>query len=166
MSSKRWWTVFAVYDDNQQPYITHVEARDKADARSKALRAVDAVILIAGIAPGRILGANVDDLDEVVPIRGKRHEIEVTHARISKRTLLLPGRCPGCKKDLRRAGAMRERFLTSRSWAGHLSHDGKHFAHERDLVITHGAQEGVFNLVMITCTACHHVIWDGLHADV
>ena len=72
MSSKRWWTVFAVYDDNQQPYITHLEAKDKADARSKALRNVDAVILIAGIAPGRILGANVDDLDEVVPIRGSR----------------------------------------------------------------------------------------------
>lgn len=166
MSSRQTWTVFAVYDDNEQPYIAYVEAKNKTEARSKALRKADGVILIAGIAPGKISGADVDDLDNVVPIRGKHHEIDVTHVRISQRKFRIPGRCPACKKDLRRAGAMVEKFLVSRSWMGHLSHDGKHYAPERDLAERPSGQEGRFDLVMLVCTECKHIIWDGLHADV
>lgn len=162
--AKQWWTVFAVYDDNEQPYIEHVEAKDKAEARSKALRKADGVILIAGIAPGKIVDADVDGLDNVVPIRGKKHEIEVTHVRVSRRKFMIPGRCPKCKKDLRRANAMIETYLSTHRWAGHLSHDGKHFAPERDYAASIVA-DGAFALVMLVCSECKHIIWDGLHAD-
>ncbi len=161
---KQWWTVIGIYDDNEQSYIEYVEAKDKLDAKSKALRKADGPLIIAAIAPGKITDADIDGLDNVVPIRGKKHEIEVTNVRISRRRFLIPGRCPKCKKDLRRAGAMVETFLSSHHWPGHLASDGKTFAHERDFSATPVA-DGTFERVILACSDCKHLIWDGLHAD-
>jgi hypothetical protein len=164
MPARSWWTVFGVYDEDESPLYEFIEAKDKAEAKSRILRKVDSVVLIAGIAPGKVTGAEIDELDNVVPIRGKHHEIEVTHVRVTRRKFLIPGRCPGCKRDLRRAGAMREIFLREREWRGHLSHDSKHYVHERDIVsrTENGATHGAARLA---CAECNHVIWEGLHVD-
>jgi len=157
------WTVFAVYDDTEQPFIEYVEAKDKAEARSKALRKANGVILIAGIAPGRISNADVDDLDNVVPIRGKGHAIEVTHVRVTRRKIVVPGRCPKCKQDLRRANALIETMLDPYQWPAHLSWNGKDVSHERD-----GKRASVptsIEFVALHCMKCGHAIWEGLHGE-
>lgn len=159
-TTKEWWTVFAVYDDNQEPYIEYVQAKDKADARSKALQKADGVILIAGIAQGKILDADVNDLDNIVPIRGKGHAVDVTLVRITSRKLVIPGRCPQCRADLRRSGALHETMLNASRWSAHLSWNGKDLSAERD-----GARSPVgkaIECVGITCTKCSHNIWNGL----
>jgi hypothetical protein len=163
MPSKQWWTVFAVYDDNEEPYIEFVQADDKKEARSKALRKADGVILIAGIAPGKIQDADVEGLDNVVPIRGKEHAIEVSHVRITKRSIVVPGRCPKCKVDLRRAAAIVETILDSRKWLAHLSSNGKDVTSER--AQGKHAPASFYEFVNLDCASCGHAIWEGLHAD-
>lgn len=163
MSTKPWWTVFAVYDDTEEPYIEFVQAGDKKEARSKALRKADGVILIAGIAPGKIQDADAEGLDNVVPIRGKGHAIEVTHVHITKRQIVVPGRCPKCKTDLRRAAAIVETMLDTRKWLGHLSSNGKDVTGERAQGKHHPAC--FYEFVNLECAACGHAIWEGLHAD-
>jgi len=163
MAVRNWFTVFAVYDDNEQPYIEFVEAKDKQEARSKALRKADGVILIAGIAPGKVEDADVEGLDNVVPIRGKEHAIEVTHVRITKRKVVLPGHCPACRHDFRRARSIAESFLMPALWPAHLSHNGKDLTHERD---AHQVRDGaVIPLVTLSCGNCGHKIWEGMHGD-
>lgn len=163
MATKQWWTVFAVYDDNEQPYIEYVEAKDKQDARSKALRKADGVILIAGIAPGKIEDADVEGLDNVVPIRGKAHAIDVTHIRITKRQIVVPGRCPGCKHDLRRANALVETMLDPRQWLAHLAPNGKDVCGER-MQGKHARGETI-EFVALHCANCGHAIWEGRHGE-
>jgi hypothetical protein len=163
MPPKQWWTVFAVYDDNEQPYIEFVQADDKKDARSKALRKADGVILIAGIAPGKIQDADVEGLDNVVPIRGKDHAIEVAHVRVTKRNMVIPARCPKCKVDLRRAASIVETMLDTRQWMAHLSSNGKDVTGERSQGKHHRAE--TIDLVALHCAQCGHGIWEGLHAD-
>jgi|HubBroStandDraft_6_1064221.scaffolds.fasta_scaffold430565_2 hypothetical protein len=163
MPLKQWWTVFAVYDENEEPYIKFVQADDKAEARSKALRQADGVILIAGIAPGRVQDADVEGLDNVVPIRGKEHAIEVTHVRVTKRKIVVPGHCPKCKTNLRRAGAIIETLLDKRTWLSHLSSNGKDIVGEK--VGSKTSDALVAELVTLDCAQCHHVFWEGLHAD-
>lgn len=165
MTVKQWFTVFAVYDDNEQPWTESFEAKDVAEARSKALRKADGVILIAGIVLGKVTPVDIDGLDNIVPIRGKGHAIEVTHVRISKRKFVIPGRCPGCKKDLRRANAMIESFLMGRTWPAHLSHNGKDLVPERDVITRHGHIGPSYDIVKLTCSDCRHVVWEGLHDD-
>lgn len=161
--SKQWWTVFAVYDDNQEPYIEFVEAKDKAEARAKALRAADGIILIAGIAPGKIPDADVNDLDNVVPIRGKGHAIDVSLVRVTTRKVTLPGRCPECRADLRRSGAMIETFLSGHKWPAHLSWNGKDLSPERDGKKTNVAFD--VDCAVIACAKCNHKVWNGLASD-
>lgn len=162
------WTVFAVYLHGQEeiePYSLVVEARDRADAKAKAKGKAEYSMKVLWIQAGKIVDVGVEDLDNVVPIRGKKHEIEVTHVRIAKRKFFIPGRCPGCKKDLRRPKAMVEKYVEVKTWAGHLSHNNKDFIHERDYVHARGRDNDVFSIVMLICGECKHVIWDGLHAD-
>ena len=140
-----------------------VQADDKKDARSKALRKADGVILIAGIAPGRIEDADVDGMDKVVPIRGKEHAIEVTHVRTTKRKIVVPGRCPKCKVDLRRAASLVETMLDTRQWLAHLSSNGKDVTGERAQGKHHRAE--TIEFVALDCAACGHGIWEGLHGD-
>lgn len=163
MSSKQWWTVFAVYDDDEEPFIAFVQADDKTEARSKALRKADGVILIAGIAPGKIQDATVEGLDNVVPIRGKEHAIEVTQVRVTKRRFVVPGTCPQCKHNLRRAGAIVESMLDSRKWLAHLAANGKDVCGERD----QGKHErGItIEFVALHCAKCGFALWEGLHGD-
>lgn len=163
MTSKEWWTVFAVYDDSEEPYIAHVQAEDKADARSKALRKADGVILIAGIAPGRIRDAGVEGLDDVVPIRGRVHLIEVTHVRIARRKIPLPSRCPKCRHDFKRAGALAETMLDTRQWLAHLSPTGKEVIGEKLAGKHH--RETTFEYAELRCASCAHPVWEGLHAE-
>lgn len=163
LASSPWWTLFGVYDDNEKPFIAHVQAPSKQDARSKALRKADGVILIAGIAPGKIEGASVDDLDDVVPIRGKEHAIEVVHVRCVKKKIVIPGRCPRCRSDLRRASALVESLLDERRWMAHLSWDDKNVSAERDGVRL--PQGTTISRVRIKCAKCDASIWDGLHDE-
>lgn len=162
--TKQIWTVFGVYDEDQSPLIEFIEAKDKKDARSKVLRKVEGVILIAGIAPGKITGAGIDDLDDIVPIRGKQHEIEVTRIRVSRMQCFIPARCSKCKSDMRRAGALHETLFLPRDWAGHLSHDSKHYVHERDYVTSVNTAT-VFDNVMLICGNCGYAVWNGLQGD-
>ncbi len=167
MANKQW-TVFAVYLHGQEeiePYSLVVDAKDRADARVKALTKAEYSTKVLFILPGKVADAGVEDLDNVVPIRGKRHEIEVTHVRIAKRKFFIPGRCPGCKKDLRRRASMVEKFIEVRTWAGHLSQNNKDFIHERDMGVNRSQHHNTFDVVMLVCSDCAHVIWDGLHGD-
>lgn len=161
---KQWYTVFAVYDDNEEPYIEYVEAKDKADAKTQALRKAEAPILIAGIAPGKITDAGVDDYDKVVPIRGTQHLIEVTSVTVSPRKFMVPRRCQGCAADLKRAKAMTETFISTHEWLGHLSRDGKTFSHEKDQADARTVRS-VFPLARIVCTGCRRALWEGLNVD-
>lgn len=163
MPAKQWWTVFAVYEDNEEPYIQFVQADDKKEARSKALRKADGVILVAGIAPGKIADASVDGMDNIVPIRGKEHAIEVAHVHVTKRQIIVPGRCPKCKADLRRTAAIVETLLDSRQWLARLSANGKDVVGER----TQGkhARGVTYEFINLDCAACGHAIWEGLHVD-
>ena len=107
MASKQIWTVFAVYDDNEQSYVDHFEAKTWQEARSKALRKADAVILIAGIVPGKVNAVDVDSAENVVPIRGKSHAVEVAHVRVSPRAIV-GGAIRPPPKRLRRCAGLRE----------------------------------------------------------
>lgn len=167
MANKQW-TVLAVYlhgHEDIEPHSLVVEAKDRADARMKALDKAEYSMKVLFILPGKVTNASIEDLDNVVPIRGKKHEIEVTHVRIATRKFYIPGRCPGCKKDLRRPRAMIEKYIEVKTWAGHLSHNNKDFIHERDFIHLRERDNNIFNMVMLICGDCKHVIWDGLHAD-
>jgi hypothetical protein len=167
MANKQW-TVLAVYLHGQEeiePYSLIVEAKDRAEARSKALSKAEYSTKVLFILPGKVSDAGIEDLDNVVPIRGKKHEIEVHNVRIAKRKFFIPGRCPHCKKDLRRPCAMIEKYVAVQTWAGHLSHNNKDFVHERDFVKGRDRTRDVFDMVMLICKDCGHIIWDGLHAD-
>ncbi len=151
--------MFAVYDDNEQSFVHFVQAKDVENARSKALRAADGVILIAGIVPGKV--QPVDEAPpNVIPIRGRGHAIEVSSVVVSKRTVVLPGRCPNCKADTRRANALVEINLQHRYWNAHLSHNGKDLAHERGGKSRDG---DMIETCAIRCSQCSHMIWDGLY---
>lgn len=160
--TKQFWTVFGVYDDNEQPYTTTVEAKTWQDARSKVLRASDAVILIAGIVPGKVTPVDFEGDNDVIPIRGKTHAVEVTEIMVTKRQFALPARCPNCKASLRRAGALVEVNLQYRYWKAHLSHNGRELSHERGGKSHDG---DMLETCAIRCAGCSHMIWDGIHGD-
>lgn len=163
MGSKQWWTVFAVYDEDQQPFITFVEARDKPEAWTAACGKADGIIRPVAIAPDKIRDAGIEGLDDVVPIRGKEHAISVSRVRITKHVLVVPGRCPRCKCELRRTGAIVETMLDTRQWLGHLSANGKDVCGERDQ--GKHARGTTFEFVNLDCAKCGHAIWEGLHVD-
>lgn len=166
--ANKMWTVYAVYlhDQNEiEPYSKVVEAKTPEEAEAKVKADAEYSTKVLWIFPGKELKPIVAGTTNVVPIRGKKHEIEVTNVRIAKRKFFIPGRCPDCKKDLRRPGAMIEKFIEVRTWAGHLSHNHKDFVHERDYRVPLGADKNIFDMVMLVCNDCKHVIWDGLHAD-
>lgn len=168
--ANRQWTVFAVYihDQNEiEPYDKIVEAKTAEEAEAKIKAQAEYVTKVLWILPGKDQKYVVAGHSNVVPIRGKKHEINVTHVRIAKRAFFIPGRCPGCKKDLRLPHAMLEKYIEVRTWAGHLSHNNKDFVHERDFTRFHGHVHDVsqFDTVMLICHECKHIIWDGLHAD-
>jgi uncharacterized protein with PIN domain len=98
----------------------------------------------------------------VVPIRGKGHAIEVAHVRIAPRQLIIPGRCPKCKKDLRRANALVETYLTAHQWKAHLSHNDKDLSSERDGAPSRVPKQ-VIDAVRLECSSCDSMIWDGIH---
>jgi hypothetical protein len=164
MSSKQWWTVSAVYEDNEQAYVDHFEGKTWQEARTKAFRAAESPIVIAGIFPGKLLAVDPDEGGNVVPIRGKGHAIEVSHVVTIKRQFILPARCPDCKKDLRRMDSMVETYLAPRQWRAHLSHNNADIARERDGEISsHGT--AFINAVRLECSVCGALIWDGLHGQ-
>lgn len=167
MANKQW-TVFAVYihDQNEiEPYDKVVEAKTPEEAEAKIKAEAEYVTKVLWILPGKDQKYVVAGRTNIVPIRGKKHEIEVTHVRIARRKFFIPGRCPSCKKDLRRAAALLEKFVEVKTWAGHLSHNNKDFVHERDWQVQTGHGHDVFDRVMLICNDCRHIVWDGLHAD-
>lgn len=167
MANKQW-TVFAVYMHDQheiEPYSLVVDAKTPEEAEAKTKAQAEYVTKVLWILPGKEHKPVIAGTTNVVPIRGKKHEIDVTHVRVARRKFFIPGRCPGCKKDLHRPQAMLEKYIEVKTWAGHLSHNNKDFIHERDFKAHLGQDKGVFETVMLICNDCRHVIWDGLHAD-
>ena len=159
-SNQPWWTVFAVYDDNEQSFVHFVQAKDVESARSKALRAADGVILIAGIVPGKVQPAD-EPHENVVPIRGHAHTITVSAIYIVAKEVVLPGRCPTCKADTRRANALVETNYVPRTWHAHLSHNGKDISAERGGKSIDG--DKMVETAIIQCAKCRHLIWNGVH---
>ena len=157
-STNPWWTVFAVYDDNDQAFVHFIQAKDCAGARSKALREADGVILIAGIVPGKV--QPVDETSGVIPIRGRGHAIDVTAVYVTTKQIVVPGRCPGCKTDTRRANALIETNFVSRRWNAHLSHNGKDISAERGGRSIDGSK--MIETTHLQCSGCSYVIWDGV----
>ena len=164
MGAKTWWTVSATYDDTGEAYVEHIEAKTWEDAWSKALRKADAVIRKAGIFAGRITAVDVAETESVVPIRGKNHAIEVANVRITTHKFIIPGRCPGCRKDLRRANALTETYLAAYHWKAHLSHNHKDLSTERD-GFAGRVPEQVIDTARLVCSDCGKLIWDGFNVD-
>jgi hypothetical protein len=162
MASKQWWTVSAFYDDNGQPYVDHFEAKTWQEAWKKALHKADGIIRKTGVFEGKLNAVDSDEEDGVVPIRGKAHAIEVAHVRITPRQLIIPARCPKCKKDLRRANSIVETYLTAHQWKAHLSHNDKDLSSERDGAYGRIPKQ-VIDAARLECSACDSMIWDGFH---
>lgn len=163
---KQAWTVVATYDEDGERFYAVVEAKDPADAITLAKRKADGIVLWSGasIFKGSLTPVDIDGMDDVVPIRGKGHEIEVTLVRIAKRKVHVPSRCPKCKRDLSRARSLIETFWTESTWAMHLSRDGRSLEHDRD-----GGARGTggenLGLIALACSGCSKTIWEGKHVD-
>jgi len=157
---KSWWTVFAVYDEDNEPYVHFVEAIDVERARTRALRDAEGVILISGIVHGRVYPADTPT-NTVTPIRGKEHAITVSHVRVTQKKLVIPGRCSKCKGDFRRAGALIETWFGPREWHGHLSHNGKDLSAERDGMLIEGGL-AMIDTVRLRCSGCGNDAWNGV----
>jgi hypothetical protein len=154
-----WWTVFAVYDDNQEAFVHFTQAKDPDAAWKKALSAAEGPIHRAGVVAGKIYDLSKDD-DGVIPIRGRGHAIEVAHVVVTSRHVIIPGRCPGCRLDTRKTAALIETSLAPRKWFAHLSHNGKDLSAERDGRSSDSHK--LIETVKIACNKCSHVIWDGV----
>lgn len=157
--AKRTWTVFAVYDDNEQRYSTFIDAPTVAEAERLAKVGADGPIIIAGVVAGRVHSVDATP-ENVTPIRGAGHAIEVSSVIVSSQPVIIPGRCPHCKADTRRAHALTETNLQYQDWKAHLGRDGKKLSHERDHTMTVGA---MVPTVALRCTVCQHAIWDGVY---
>lgn len=161
---KRPWTVVAAYDEDGEPFYTVVEANDETEALSRAKRQADSIIIGIQVFEGKHKPVNLDKMDNIAPIRGKGHEIEVTLVRVTRRKVHIPSRCPKCKRDLSRARSLIETFMTESSWAMHLSHDGRTLEHDRDGG-ARGTGGAVLDLIQLTCSGCNKPIWEGKHVE-
>jgi hypothetical protein len=161
---KKPWTVVAAYDEDGEPFYAVVEAHDENEALARAKRQADSIIIGIQVFEGRHEPVNLSAVDKVVPIRGRGHEIEVTLVRVTRRKVHVPSRCPKCKRDLTRARALTETFLTEGSWAMHLSHDGRTLEHDRDGGVR-GSNGTELDLVRLACSGCSKVIWEGKHVE-
>lgn len=159
-STKPYWTIVGVYDDNKQPFTDCIQASTWQEARQKVLRKAEAVIDIGGIFPGKLTPVDISEHENVIPIRGRGHAIEVTSIVVTKREFMLPARCPSCKADTKRANALVEVNLQHRYWKAHLSHTGKDLAHERGGKSHDG---DMIETCAIRCAQCSHMIWDGIY---
>lgn len=163
MPSKQWWTVSAVYDDNEQSYVAHFEACSWQEAWKQALHAADGIIRKSAIFAGKCNAVDLDEAASIVPIRGQPHALDVAQVHVTPQRILIPGRCPQCKQGLRRAGALLETFLVANQWRAHLATNNQTLSHERDgVAVATGTTIATARLV---CAACQHAIWDGLHVD-
>lgn len=153
------WTVFATYDDTQEPFVFHVETKDPDTAWKRALLAAEAPIHKAGIVPGKVIPVPERD-EEIVPIRGRGHAIRVASIVVAAREVVIPGRCPKCRADTRRTAALVETSHVPRQSFGHLSQNGKDLSAERDARASDG--DDVVATTRIACAKCAHAIWDGI----
>lgn len=157
-----WWTVFAVYDDTRERFVHHAQATDADQAWRCALGAAEGPIHRAGIVAGRVEPVPEPE-ENVVPIRGAEHATRVARVTIEACETMIPARCPGCRADTRRSGALVETSLTARTWPAHLAPNGKDLSSER-----HGRAvetEPVAEAARITCAACRHVVWNGIRSQ-
>lgn len=157
--ASQWWTVFAVYDDTQEAFVHFAHAKDPEAAWKKALAAAEGPIHKAGIVPGKVAPVEEED-KHIIPIRGKGHAIKVSSVYVTTKEIVIPGRCPGCKSDTRKTGALLESNLVPRKWHAHLSHNGKDLSSERDGRCVDGRK--IIETTAIMCTACERAIWDGV----
>lgn len=163
MASKTWWTVFAIYEDTQEGYVTHVEATDVAAAKARAYREAESVILIAGVVEGKVNSVE-EPTPDVTPLRGRGHAITVTHVHATTRKVVVPSRCPNCRSDFRKPRAVVQTDLVGRGWDGHLTKRGDSVSAEKDHMPQMRIATAV-EAVRIRCTACKHSIWDGLNVE-
>jgi hypothetical protein len=161
--AKTWWTVFAVYADNEEGYVTHVEAIDVAAAKAKAYREADSVILIAGVVAGKVDSVE-EPTSDVTPLRGRGHAITVMSVHAMPRKIVVPSKCPSCRADFRKPRAIIETDLACRMWEGHLTKTGDAVSAERD----HSPRSRVDSTVeaaRVRCSACKSFLWDGLRVE-
>lgn len=154
-----WWTVFAVYDDTRERFVHHAQTADADQAWRSALGAAEGPIHRAGIVAGRV-DPVPDPEENVVPIRGPEHATKVARVTVEPCEVMIPARCPRCRADTRRSGALVETSLLPRIWHAHLAPNGKDLSSER-----HGrAVEGkpVIEAARVSCAACEHVMWNGI----
>lgn len=160
MIKKQWWTVVSVYDDSDEEFLAHAEAKTAQAAVAIALQQAEGVLRgKPTVFEGRHSPVRLND--DVVPIRGKGHEIEVTHVRITHRKMVIPGRCAKCKHDFRKAEALREQFLVGRTQSGHLLHNNKDFVPDRYSGVGEGPAR--WTLAALWCGKCLHPVWEGIH---
>lgn len=167
LSKKSWFTVYAVYDDNQQPWCAWFEARDVADARAQALQAVNDIIIIAAIVAGKILPLDGQEVSNITPLKARGHTITVAHHNVTTRCLAMPTRCPGCSRDLRRARALTATTAETQTWPVHLAKDRQQVALTREQTLTECSQTTrplPLLPIRLTCSTCRHSFWEGLHA--
>jgi hypothetical protein len=163
---KQPWTVIATYDEDGTQFYAVVEARGAAEALRQAKLKADGIVLwsAAAIFEGKVKPVDLSNIADVVPLRGHGHEIEVTLIRVARRRVVIPARCPKCRRDLSRARSMIETYFTENSWAVHLAHDGKSVEHDRDGG-TRGAASPAHELVQLACSSCSKLIWEGKHVE-
>lgn len=161
--SKTWWTVFAVYADTEEGYVQHVEATDVTAAKAKAYREAESVILIAGVAAGKINSVE-EPASDVTPLRGRGHAIAVSQVQVTERKIVVPSRCPKCKADMRKPHAVTQADLVIHRWAGHLTKTGDEVSAEKNqhMGVSHYA---TVTAVKIRCTACSSDLWNGVKKD-
>lgn len=160
-NTKHWWTVAAVYDDTDEPYTDYIEAATWQEAKTKALREAEAPIRIAGIFAGKLTAADAEG-EHIIPIRGRGHVVSVNQIVVAPMDVRIPLRCPECRADLKKAHALIEVGLRYQYWHGHITHDGKAWAHERDDRRTEG---DLVPAVALRCKKCNHFLWNGAVDD-
>jgi hypothetical protein len=159
--SNRWWTVSAVHRDTDESYLTHVEAEDVKEARSRAYRDAPGVITIANVFAGRIDAAEEPPAD-VTPIRQEGLATRVSQVVITQRNIVVPNKCPSCRQDLRRTRSILQADLVCRAWEGHLSQEGDTVSAEKDH--SHALRAKIeADAARLQCTMCGKDLWDGVN---
>lgn len=157
-----WWTVFAVYADNEEGYVHHIQAPDVAAAKAKAYREAESVILIAGVVAGKV-DAVEEPTHDVTPLRGRGHAIVVSSVHVTERKIVVPSRCPNCKSDLRKPHAIMQGDLVLRTWNGHLTKAGDSVAAEKDQPSSMRGNASI-EAARLRCPLCRHDFWNGLRS--
>lgn len=173
---KRPYTVFGVYeDDHAERFAVYVTADDAHDAENVANADHDdgRTMIIATVVAGHVpmfakedVPAPVADLAEV---RRRGYETQVAVVRVLYKPFLVPLRCPACKADLKKPGALQQWDYHDRVWNACVPGvktdvDRGRFGVKVDEV--GGTRppfdmSGTVSAFALTCVGCQHELWNG-----